>query len=311
MLRYIAQRFVMGVLALLAIATITFTLMQAVPGDPLRQEKNVPESVRKNLEIKYGLNKPILEQYVIYMKKMFLHGDFGISFKQENRTVNEIIAEHFPKSALLGIMALTFALCFGPLLGAIAALNRGRLGDSVAMVISVAGISIPSFVLAYLLQWIFAQKMGILPVGGWEDSLEGMKTWILPSISLGMIVMASLSRLMRSSMLEVLQQDYIKTAKAKGLNIFQIVFKHQIRNAILPVIIYVGPLSAAILTGSFVVEKIFGIPGLGQFFVFSVAELDYTVIMGLTVFYAGFAIAVILAVDLLYSFIDPRIRLAK
>ncbi len=300
----------MGVMALLSIATITFFLMQAVPGDPLRQEKNVPESVRKNLEEKYGLNKPVLTQYVIYMKKMFLHGDFGISFKQENRTVNEIIKEHFPKSALLGIMALTFAICFGPLLGAIAAAFHGKSWDSIAMVIAVAGISIPSFVLAYLLQWVFAQKLGILPVGGWEDNLAGMKTWILPSVSLGMIVMASLSRLMRSSMLEVIQQDYIKTAKAKGLSGLQIFFRHQIRNAILPVLIYIGPLSAAILTGSFVVEKIFGIPGLGQFFVFSVAELDYTAILGLTVFYAGFAISIILIFDLLYSFIDPRIRLA-
>lgn len=307
MIRYILQRITLGILALLTIATVTFFLMQAVPGDPLRQEKNVPESVRKNLEIKYGLNKPVMEQYFIYMNKMFLQGDFGISFKQENRTVNEIIKEHFPVSAILGCMALTFAVIFGPALGAIAAINRNGFWDYFTMLIAVAGISIPSFVLAYLMQYLLSLKMGLLPVGGWD----GFVTWILPSISLGMIVMASLARLMRSSMLEVIQQDFIKTAKAKGLNSYQIIFKHQIRNAILPVIIYIGPLFAAILTGSFVIESIFGIPGLGQFFVFSVAELDYTVIMGLTVFYAGFAIAMILAVDLLYSFIDPRIRLAK
>ncbi|MDA9951731.1 ABC transporter permease, partial [Oligoflexaceae bacterium] len=243
----------------------------------------------------------------IYMKKMFLQGDFGISFKQENRTVNEIIEEHFPVSAVLGCMALTFAIIFGPALGAIAAINRNGFWDYFTMIVAVAGISIPSFVLAYLMQYLLSLKLGLLPVGGWD----GFMTWILPSMSLGMIVMASLARLMRSSMLEVVQQDYIKTAKAKGLNAVQIIFKHQIRNAILPVIIYIGPLFAAILTGSFVIESIFGIPGLGQFFVFSVAELDYTVIMGLTVFYAGFAIAMILAVDLLYSIIDPRIRLAK
>jgi len=306
LIRYIFQRLVLGVCALVIIATVTFVLMQSVPGDPLRQEKNVPESVRRNLEEKYGLNKPIVEQYLIYMRKMFLEGDFGISFKQENRSVNAIIQQHFWVSATLGLMALTFAMMFGPLLGAIAALNRNRSWDYLAMVVAVAGISIPSFVLAYLLQYLFALYLGWLPVGGWD----GFASMILPSVSLGMIVMASLARLMRSSMLEVVQQDYIKTAKAKGLNSFQIVVRHQIRNAILPVIIYVGPLFAAILTGSFVVESIFGIPGLGQFFVFSVTELDYTVIMGLTVFYAGFAISVILAVDLLYSLIDPRIRLS-
>ncbi len=305
MVHYIVQRFVMGLVALLTIATLTFFLMQAVPGDPLRQEKSVPESVRKNLEEKYGLNRPLLEQYVTYMTRMFLYGDFGISFKQENRTVNEIISEHFGVSATLGLMALTFAIIFGPLLGVVGALFRNRWPDYLAMMVAVMGISIPGFVLAYFLQYLFALKLGLLPVGGWGD----FSTMILPAISLGMIVMASLGRLMRSSMLEVVQQDYIKTAKAKGLSTIQVICRHQVRNAILPVVIYIGPLFAAILTGSFVIESIFGIPGLGQFFVFSVAELDYTVIMGLTVFYAGFAIAVILAVDLLYSLIDPRIRL--
>ena len=308
MLRYILQRLVMGIIALLVVATTTFFLMQAVPGDPLRQEKNVPESIRKNLEVKYGLNKPIMTQYVIYMEKMFLHGDFGISFKQENRTVNEIIADHFGVSAVLGLMALSFAFIFGPALGIIAGLNRNKWPDYVAMVLAVLGISIPSFVLAYFLQYGMALKLGLFPVGGWEWS--NPMTMVLPALSLGMIVMASLARLMRSSMLEVVQQDYIKTAKAKGLSVLAIVIKHQIRNAILPVVIYVGPLFAAILTGSFVIESIFGIPGLGQFFVNSVQDLDYTAIMGLTVFYSGFAILVILIFDLIYTLIDPRIRLA-
>ncbi|MCX6123876.1 MAG: ABC transporter permease, partial [Proteobacteria bacterium] len=171
----------------------------------------------------------------------------------------------------------------------------------------VTGISIPSFVLAYFLQYIFATQLKILPSGGWD----GFTTMILPALSLGMIVLASLARLMRNSMLEVVQQDYIRTAKAKGLRLSQIILKHQIRNAILPVIIYIGPLIATVLTGSFAIEKVFGIPGLGQFFVNSVQELDYTVIMGLTVFYAGFAIIVILIADLLYGLVDPRIRMAK
>jgi ABC-type dipeptide/oligopeptide/nickel transport system permease component len=307
MWRYILQRLVLGVAALAMIATITFFLMHAVPGDPLRQEKNVPESVRKNLEVKYGLDRPLLEQYGLYMKRMFIEGDFGISFKQENRTVNEIIEEHFGVSALLGLMALIFAIAVGPALGIIAALNRNKAPDYVSMVIAVLGISIPSFVLAYFLQFIFATKLKILPSGGWDE----FSTMILPALSLGMIVMASLARLMRSSMLDVVQQDYIRTARAKGLRLMQIIVMHQIRNAILPVVIYIGPLIATVLTGSFAIEKVFGIPGLGQFFVNSVQELDYTVIMGLTVFYAGFAIAVILVVDLLYGIIDPRIRLAK
>jgi len=238
---------------------------------------------------------------------MFLHGDFGISFKQENITVNQIIRDHFWVSALLGMLALSFAIIVGPSLGTLAALFRNRTPDNLAMMVAVAGISIPSFVLAYFLQFLLAEKLKILPSGGWD----GPETMILPSLSLGMIVMASMARLMRSSMLEVIQQDYVRTARAKGLSLMQIIVRHQIRNAILPVVVYIGPLFAAILTGSFVIENIFGIPGLGQFFVNSVQELDYTVIMGLTVFFAGFAIVVILGVDLVYGLIDPRIRLAK
>jgi oligopeptide transport system permease protein len=204
-------------------------------------------------------------------------------------------------------MALAFAFIFGVLLGIIASLNRNRWPDYVAMIFSILGFSVPSFVLAYLLQYVFALKLGVLPVGGWDD----FSTMILPALSLGMIIMASQARLMRSSMLDVLQQDYIKTARSKGLKSISIIVKHQIRNAILPVIIYIGPLFAVVVTGTFVIESIFGIPGLGQFFVNSVQQLDYTVIMGLTVFYSGFAIFMALMVDLLYSVIDPRIRLAK
>jgi len=307
MFRYLMQRLLTGFGALFTVATLTFVLMHAVPGDPLRQEKNVPESVRQNLVVKYGLDRPLLEQYGRYMSGMFLHGDFGISFKQENITVNQIIRDHFWVSALLGMLALSFAIIVGPSLGTLAALFRNRTPDNLAMMVAVAGISIPSFVLAYFLQFLLAEKLKILPSGGWD----GPETMILPSLSLGMIVMASMARLMRSSMLEVIQQDYVRTARAKGLSLMQIIVRHQIRNAILPVVVYIGPLFAAILTGSFVIENIFGIPGLGQFFVNSVQELDYTVIMGLTVFFAGFAIVVILGVDLVYGLIDPRIRLAK
>jgi ABC-type dipeptide/oligopeptide/nickel transport system permease component len=307
MFRYLMQRILTGAGALFTVATLTFVLMHAVPGDPLRQEKNVPESVRHNLVVKYGLDRPLLEQYGRYMSGMFLHGDFGISFKQENITVNQIIRDHFWVSALLGMLALSFAIIVGPSLGTLAALFRNRTPDNLAMLVAVAGISIPSFVLAYFLQYLLAEKLKLLPSGGWDTP----QTMILPSLSLGMIVMASMARLMRSSMLEVIQQDYVRTARAKGLSLMQIIIRHQIRNAILPVVVYIGPLFAAILTGSFVIENIFGIPGLGQFFVNSVQELDYTVIMGLTVFFSGFAIVVILGVDLIYGLIDPRIRLAR
>lgn len=306
-MKYILQRIILGLVALWAIATSTFVLMNAVPGDPLRQEKALAPSVRANLEEHYGLNKPLIEQYGLYMKRMFLEGDFGMSFKQANRSVNDIIKNHFWVSAVLGTISLFGALLGGVVLGIVASLNRNRWPDYLAMIIAVLGTSIPSFCLAYFLQHLLAIKAGFLPVGGWDSAISV----VLPCMSLGMIVMASMARLMRSSMLEVVQQDYIRTAKAKGLSRMQIIVRHQIRNAILPVIVYFGPLFAAVTTGTFVIESIFGIPGLGQFFVNSVNELDYTVIMGLTVFYAGFNIAIILIVDMCYGLIDPRIRLAN
>lgn len=305
MLRYLLQRCLMGLATLFVVASATFFLMNAVPGDPLRQEKAVSDTVRKNLEVRYGLDKPLHEQYLLYIGNM-VQGDFGISFKQAGRRVNDIIYDHFWPSAILGISALFGALLFGVMLGTIAALSRNGIGDLTAMVIAVIGVSIPGFCLAYFLQQIFALWLGILPVAGWGSFAAG----ILPAMSLGMIVMASMARLMRSSMLDVVQNDYIKTAKAKGLSKRQIIFKHQIRNALLPVMVYFGPMFAAITTGSFVIESIFGIPGLGQFFFLAVNELDYTVIMGLTVFYAGFSVTMILLNDLLLAVIDPRIRLA-
>jgi len=306
LIRYLIQRIILAVVTLLVVATATFFLMHAVPGDPLRQEKAVSDVVRANLEAKYGLNKPLAEQYTTYMANMFLRGDFGISFKQVDRPVNRIIAEHFLPSAILGVTALFGALVFGVILGVFSGLARGGWPDFVAMAVAVLGVSIPSFCLAYFLQQVFALELGILPVGGWGSFAET----VLPAMSLGMIVMASLARLMRSSMLDVVQQDYVKTAKAKGLSRLEIVLRHQLRNALLPVMVYFGPLFATIMTGSFVIESIFGIPGLGQFFVSAVNELDYTVIMGLTVFYAGFTIVIILVNDLLLAVIDPRIRLA-
>lgn len=304
--RYLLQRIGLGLAALVLIATATFFLMHAVPGDPLRQEKAVPEEIRKNLEEHYGLNRPLHEQYLSYMTKMFLKGDFGISFKQAHRSVNSIIRDHFWISAVVGLCALGFASLVGVFLGALAAVFHNRPLDHLGMVVAVVGVSMPSFVLAYLMQYALALRLQWLPVGGWD----GISSVVLPAVSLGMIVMASMARITRSSMLEVKQQDYIRTARAKGLLPLTIILRHQVRNALLPVFVFLGPQFAIVMTGSFVVESIFGIPGLGQFFVNSVRELDYTVIMGLTVFYAGFAIFMSIAVDFLYSFIDPRIRVA-
>ena len=306
-MNYLMQRILTGVFAIFFIATATFFLMHAIPGDPIRQEKAMSDTVRKNLEERYGLNKPVFEQYTLYMAKIFLHGDFGVSYKQENRSVNAIIREHFWVSALLGITALLGAFVFGVFLGVVAAIKRNSWIEALCLFIAVIGVSIPSFCLAYLFQHFFAIKLKVLPVGGWSSPAS----IVLPALSLGMIVMASLARLMRSSMLEVISQDYIRTARAKGMSSLNIIFKHEIRNAILPIIVYFGPLFASVMTGTFVIESIFGIPGLGQFFVNSVAELDYTVIMGLTVFYAGFSIVIILLNDLSLALIDPRVRIAK
>jgi ABC-type dipeptide/oligopeptide/nickel transport system permease component len=306
-MKYFLSRVLTGLAAIMTIATLTFVLMRSVPGDPLSSEKALAPAIRANLEEHYGLNKPVSEQYLIYMKKMFIEGDFGMSFKQANRSVNTIIKNHFWVSALVGSLALLGALIGGVMIGSVAAIYKGRWQDYGTMIIAVLGTSIPSFCLAYFFQYIFATNLKLLPAAGFDTFWH----LIMPSMSLGMIVMAAMSRIMRSSMLDVIGQDYIRTAKAKGLSRLQITMKHQFRNAVLPVIVYFGPLFSAVTTGTFVIERIFGIPGLGRFFVDSINELDYTVIMGLTVFYAGFSIIVGILVDLCYSLIDPRIRLAN
>jgi len=283
--------------------------MHAVPGDPLMNEKATTPEIRQNLAKKYGLDRPIPEQYIIFLGNM-LQGDFGLSFTQQNRKVNDIIRDHFPVSAALGILAITFAAAGGILWGALTALYRNRLPDIIIMFLVILGISVPSFVFAALGQMLLVninQWFGtsVLPVAGW-GSLAHM---LMPSLVLGLGTMALLTRLMRSSMLEVVNEDYIKTAKAKGLSSQRIFFKHQLRNAILPVVTVLGPQIAAITTGGFVVELVFAIPGLGRYFVQAVQQLDYTVIMGTTVFYGAFLVLMVIIVDIIYGFIDPRVRL--
>ncbi|MBS01372.1 MAG: peptide ABC transporter permease [Gammaproteobacteria bacterium] len=311
MMSYTLKRLLQGIVTVWFIATATFIAMHAVPGDPLLNDKAVSDEIRQNLEAKYGLDRPLGEQYVLYMTNMFWHGDFGISFTQQNRRVNDIIRDHFPVSALLGVMAVVIAAAGGVLWGALTAIYRNRLPDIIIMFLVILGISVPSFVFAALGQLLLVNinsffGASIIPVAGWGT----FQHMLMPSLVLGLGTMALLTRLMRSSMLEVVNEDYIRTARAKGLSPVRIFCKHQLRNAILPVITVLGPQIAAITTGGFVVELVFAIPGLGRYFVQAVQQLDYTVIMGTTVFYGAFLVFMVIVVDIVYGLVDPRVRLA-
>ena len=308
---YVLKRLLQGIVTVWFIATATFFAMHNVPGDPLLNDRAVSEAIRINLEAKYGLDQPIGTQYLIYLGNL-VQGDFGISFTQENREVNDIIREHFPISAILGVLAVVFAAAGGILFGALTAIYRNRLPDYIIMLLVILGISVPSFVIAALSQLTLvtlnsAVGATILPVAGWGTILH----MLVPALVLGLGTMAYLTRLMRSSMLEVVNSDFVRTAKAKGVPPARIFTKHQLRNAILPVITVLGPSIAAITTGGFVGELVFAIPGLGRYFVQAVQQLDYTVIMGTTVFYGAFLVFMVILVDLLYGFIDPRVKLEK
>jgi ABC-type dipeptide/oligopeptide/nickel transport system permease component len=308
-LAYTVKRLVQGVITVWFIATATFIAMHSVPGDPLLTDRGTNARIRANLEARYGLDRPVFEQYVIYMGNM-LRGDFGLSYTQENRRVNDIIREHFPVSATLGVLALAFAALGGIVWGAVTAIYRNRLPDIVIMLLVILAISVPSFVVAALSQLAIVNvnewfRASVLPVAGWGT------VWhmLVPAMVLGLGTMAYLTRLMRSSMLEITSADFIRTAKAKGLTPARIFLKHQLRNAVLPVITVLGPAIAAITTGGFVVELVFAIPGLGRYFVQAVQQLDYTVIMGTTVFYGAFLVLMVIIVDLAYGLIDPRVTL--
>ena len=309
MTRYIFWRVVQGIVTIWFLATATFFAMHVMPGDPLTSEKAVSPEIRENLEKKWGLDKPVYQQYFIYMGGM-LRGDFGISFQHEDRSVNNIIAERFPVSAILGVLAIAFAATGGILWGALTALYRNRWPDIAIIVFVILGISVPAFVFAAVGQLILVwlnKFVGfeVLPVAGWES------VWhmLVPALVLGLGTMAFLTRLMRTSMLEITSADYVRTAKSKGVPMAQIFSRHQLRNAILPVITVLGPSIAGITTGSFVVEQIFAIPGLGKYFVQAVQQNDYGVIMGTTVFYGAFLVLMVILVDILYSVVDPRVRL--
>jgi ABC-type dipeptide/oligopeptide/nickel transport system permease component len=310
-LAYSLKRLLTGLVTVLFIATATFAAMHAVPGDPLTTGKARNPEIRKNLQARYGLDRPVLVQYGVFLGNM-AKGDFGISFTQQNRSVNDIIREHFPISAVLGVLALGFATLGGILLGSLSARFRGRFADRTILFLVVLLISVPSFVFAALWQLgvlVLNRRAGttVLPVAGWGT----VRHMLLPSLALGLGTLAFLTRLMRSSLLEVVHQDYIRTAKAKGLPPWRIFWSHQLRNGILPVITLLGPALASITTGGFVVESVFAIPGLGRYFVQAVQALDYTVIMGLTVFYGAFLVVMVIVVDIVYGLVDPRIRVTK
>lgn len=303
--RYILNRLFVSLVTAWVLVTIVFFLVRLLPGDPFLSEKVTPE-IKANMMRYYGLDKPIHIQYMTFLKNL-LKGDFGYSLRYKNRTVNEVIKQAFPYSADLGIRAVIFATIVGVTLGIIAALNRNRTWDYLAMFIAIVGVSVPSFVIGPLLQYVFATKLKLLPVSQWK----GFSYTIMPTFALSLGSLALMARLMRASMLDVVNQDYIKTAKAKGLSPFQIIWKHQVRNAILPVITVLGPVTATLLTGTFVVEQIFAIPGLGKFYVLGIQNLDYSLVLGMTTFYGLFLIAANFVVDIIYGLVDPRIRIAR
>lgn len=293
-------------LSLWCIITLTFFLMHIIPGDPFIGEQNVPTEVLHALHSHYDLDQPLYIQYCKYIKNL-LQGNLGYSIIYHGRSVNQCIVDGFPISAALGIQALIIAIPLGVMLGTWAALHKNKWQDTTAMILSTIGTSIPSFVLSSLLQFIFCIQFHLLPVARWGN----FEHTILPSIALAALPTAFIARLVRSNLIEVLEQDYIRTALAKGLPWFLTALKHGLKNAILPVIGYLGPLTSNILTGSFLIERIFAIPGLGQWMIHSIYGRDYPMIIGLTIFFSTFLILSMFMVDLVYTWIDPRLREQK
>lgn len=301
-LRYILKRCLYALITLWVIATITFGLMKILPGDPFNDPKLKPD-VKATLIKQYGLDKSIPEQYALYMKNL-MRGDLGTSLKFPGRSVTKMIQESFPKSFALGWRAMVIAVAFGLTFGIIAALNHQKVFDYFTIFIAIIGISVPSIVMGPILVYTFGVNLGWLPV-----TVDGTQiSYLLPSLTLALGSVAFISRLMRTTTLEVLNQDYIVTAKSKGITKRKIVWSHVIRNAIMPVVTVLGPLFAALITGSIVIEKIFAVAGLGEYFVSTIFLKDYPMIMGITIFYAALIIASILIIDIVYGFIDPKLR---
>lgn len=304
MAKYIVKRVAMGIFSVFIVATLTFFIMNLVPGGPFVAEKSISKAAQQALAEKYGLDKPLGVQYLNYMNSL-IHGDMGLSLKQRGRTVNQIIFSKLPVSARTAGLAVVVALCVGIPLGCLSAYNRGKWADNLIIVFATCGIAIPSFISSVVLLYTFGMNLKLLPTVG----LNEPAAHIMPVTALAIYPTAYITRLMRSSLLDVMGQDYMRTARAKGVSSVKILFKHALRNAILPVITYVGPMLAGLMTGSFVVEKIFSIPGLGRDFVSAITNRDYMMIMGTTILLATLVIVANVVVDILYKIIDPRIKL--
>jgi len=304
MLSFFLKRLFSTVVTVFVVLTITFFLMRLMPGGPFSGEKKLNPQVLENLNKKFGLDKPVFEQYTMYLTNI-AHGDLGPSMTYEGRTVNEIIGYSLPVSAKLGFVATGFAMLIGVYLGVIAALNQGKWPDKLCMFISTIGITVPSFVIATLLIYVFAIKLQMFHAIGLESPMD----YVLPSIALGASSMAFVARLGRSALLDVIRTDYIRVARAKGLSKNTVIYKHALRNSLIPIVTYIGPLLAAVLTGSFVIEGLFGIPGMGREFITSITNRDYTVIIGFVTLDATFLVLSNFIVDILYAVIDPRIKI--
>lgn len=314
--KFIIKRILASFVTLLLIISITFVLLHQLPGDPFQGEKAIPPQIKANLMAKYDLDKPLSIQYLTYLKQLN-KGDLGLSMKERGRSVNSVIKNSFPVSADLGLRAILFGLIVGIPLGIFSALFRNKLIDRFSMIIAVIGISVPSFIIAGLLQLyavnihkeILINKLH-LPLGrilltGWDSPAKK----ILPVIALGLFIVAEIARLMRSKMIEIMEQDYIKLAIAKGVSPLKIVLTHALRNALLPIITIISPTIAGVLTGSFVIETMFGIPGLGKYYIGSIIDRDYTMVLGVTIFYAAFLILMMIIMDLVYALVDPKIKI--
>ncbi len=303
MIAYIGRRFLWIIPVLFTVSVITFILMHSVPGGPWDREKQLPAATQDRLNAKYGLDQPIYIQYITWAGK-FIQGDLGPSYRYTDRSVNDIVASGIWTTVQLGVMAFLLSVIVGIPLGIFAALGHNKLPDYIATSLSIVGIATPSFVLSIMLIVFFAVQLRWFPTGNWK----GPNTWVLPTVALAGFPIAVIARYTRASMLEVTRKDYIRTAHSKGLKDQSVVTRHMIRNALIPVVTILGPTLAFLVTGSFIIERIFGIPGVGQFYITAISTRDYSLLMAMTMLYA-FAVAFLnVVVDVLYAYIDPRIR---
>ena len=313
MLRFLFRRLLIAVPTLFVVVTLAFFMMRAAPGNPFMGQRRLAPEVERNVMAKYGLDRPLAVQYATYVGGV-LHGDFGPSLKYKNKTVMQVIAAGFPKSLLIGGVAMVLATITGSALGVAAALRQNRPTDYAAMAVAVLGICIPTFVTAPLLVLVFGSRLGLLPIAGWPQGgqplLGAARYLVLPILVLALPQIAIISRLVRAGMIEVLRSNYVRTARAKGLPESSVVIRHALRGAILPVVSYIGPATAGVITGSLVVEQIFQLPGIGRAFVLSALQRDYTVVMGVVILYAALILLLNLVSDVLYALLDPRVKLS-